>query len=59
MSSEALLPLLILIPFVGGLLAWLSEKQSTALPRWIALITMTVVFGLSLYLWLGHDFTLG
>ncbi|HQX89892.1 MAG: NADH-quinone oxidoreductase subunit M [Moraxellaceae bacterium] len=58
MSSEALLPLLILIPFIGGLLAWLSEKQSTALPRWIALFTMTVVFGLSLYLWLGHDFTL-
>jgi NADH-quinone oxidoreductase subunit M len=56
--SEALLPLLILIPFVGGLFAWLSEKQSTALPRWIALITMTVVFGLSLYLWFGHDYRL-
>jgi NADH-quinone oxidoreductase subunit M len=56
--SEALLPLLILIPFVGGLLAWLSEKQSTALPRWIALFTMIVVFALSLQLWFGHDYSL-
>lgn len=56
--SEALLPLLILIPFLGGLFAWLAEKQSTALPRWIAAITMAVVFALSLYLWFSHDFRL-
>ncbi|HCT40012.1 MAG TPA: NADH-quinone oxidoreductase subunit M [Moraxellaceae bacterium] len=58
MSSEALLPLLILIPFVGGLLSWLGERVGTHVPRWIALFTMTLLFALSLQLWLGHDFRL-
>jgi len=58
MSSEALLPLLILIPFVGGLLSWQGERLGTHAPRWIAVLTMVLVFGLSLYLWFSHDFRL-
>ena len=58
MSSEALLPLLILIPFLGGLLAWQGERLGTHVPRWVALLTMTLVFGLGLQLWFGHDFHL-
>lgn len=58
MSSEAMLPLLILIPFVGGLLSWQGERIGTHIPRWVALITMTVVFAMALYLWLGNDFRL-
>lgn len=33
---------LILIPLLGGVLAWLAEKVSTDLPRWISLLTCAV-----------------
>ena len=46
-----ILPWLIIIPFVGGLLSWLSERLGRGAPRWIALITMALVFVLSLILW--------
>ena len=35
-----LLPWLILIPFIGGLLCFLTEKTGPLVPRWIALFTM-------------------
>ena len=42
-----ILPWLILIPFIGGLLCWLFERLAPTLPRWIALLSMTLVLGLS------------
>ncbi|MDH4569202.1 NADH-quinone oxidoreductase subunit M [Pseudomonas sp. BN414] len=53
-----ILPWLILIPFIGGLLCWQGERFGATLPRWIALLTMTLLFGLGLWLWATGDFTL-
>ena len=36
-----LLAWLILIPLIGGLLCWQSDRFGNKPPRWIALITMT------------------
>lgn len=49
--SSLLLPWLILIPLIGGLFCWLSERISNALPRWVALATMVLLVALSLYFW--------
>ncbi|OZN73835.1 hypothetical protein, partial [Pseudomonas aeruginosa] len=38
-----ILPWLILIPFIGGFLCWIAEHSSKTLPRWIALLSMTLV----------------
>lgn len=53
-----ILPWLILIPFIGGLLCWQGERFGTTLPRWIALLTMSLLFGLGLWLWATGNFTL-
>ena len=53
-----ILPWLILIPFIGGLLCWQCERFGNILPRWIALLTMALLFGLSLWLWATGDFSL-
>lgn len=53
-----ILPWLILIPFIGGLLCWYGERFGTTLPRWIALLSMLLLFGLGLWLWATGDFTL-
>ena len=39
-----ILPWLILIPFIGGLLCWQTERFGNTLPRWIA-ITLTTSTG--------------
>ncbi|NRH29680.1 NADH-quinone oxidoreductase subunit M [Pseudomonas sp. MS19] len=52
-----ILPWLILIPFIGGLLCWQTERFSNTLPRWIALVTMLLLFGFGLLLWITGDFT--
>lgn len=49
---------LILIPFVGGLLCWQSERFGLNVPRWVALISMSLVLALSCWLWLQGDYTL-
>jgi NADH-quinone oxidoreductase subunit M len=49
---------LILIPFIGGLLSWQADRFGAILPRWLALGTMLLLFGLTLYIWLSHDFSL-
>lgn len=49
---------LILIPFLGGLLAWQGERFGAGVPRWIALISMTLVFALGLQLWATGDYSL-
>lgn len=53
-----ILPWLILIPFIGGLLCWQGERFGATLPRWIALLTMSLLFGLGLWLWATGNFTL-
>ena len=53
-----ILPWLILIPFIGGLLCWLTEKSSATLPRWIALLSMSLVLIISLWLWAHGDYNL-
>ena len=37
----------ILLPLIGGAVAWLSERLDPALPRWIALIALFLTFGLA------------
>lgn len=46
-----ILPWLIFIPFIGGLLSWQGERLGKGAPRWIALLTMALIFILSLMLW--------
>ncbi|MGY8857610.1 MAG: NADH-quinone oxidoreductase subunit M [Pseudomonadales bacterium] len=52
-----MLPALIAIPFIAGLLCWVVERFNKRLPRWIALIGMTLTFALSLVLWQQGDFS--
>lgn len=53
-----LLPWLIVIPFLGGLLSWLSERFGTKSPRWIALSAMAAMLLLSLWLWYSGQYHL-
>ncbi|KQN55114.1 NADH-quinone oxidoreductase subunit M [Erwinia sp. Leaf53] len=53
-----LLPWLIILPFVGGLLAWQFERFGPKAPRWIALIAMGLTLVLSLQLWLQGGYSL-
>lgn len=53
-----LLAWLILIPLLGGLLCWQSDRLGNAPPRWIALASMTIVFAISLELWAVGDYSL-
>ncbi|HSB94899.1 MAG TPA: proton-conducting transporter membrane subunit, partial [Spongiibacteraceae bacterium] len=49
---------LILIPFIGGLLCWQGERLGLGIPRWIALFTMLLVFGLAGQLWFEGGYQL-
>lgn len=49
---------LILIPFAGGFLCWLTERDQSRVPRWIALASMALVLGLALQLWVSGDYSL-
>ncbi|WP_020650565.1 NADH-quinone oxidoreductase subunit M [Solimonas variicoloris] len=50
---------LILIPFIGGLLAWQGERiVGRGFPRWIALGTMLVALAISVWLWVVGDWSL-
>ena len=53
-----ILPLLILIPLVGGLLCWQSERLGAGAPRWIAFFSMLAVTLLGLQLWWQGDYSL-
>ncbi len=48
-----ILSLLIFLPFIGGVLAWLAGRWSRSLPRWIALVTLIVHLGLGVGVWLS------
>ena len=58
MTSSIILVWLLFLPFLGGWLSWQVERYSRTLPRWIALITMLTVLGISLWLWFTGDYTL-
>ncbi|MBS61860.1 proton-translocating NADH-quinone oxidoreductase subunit M [Salinisphaera sp. C84B14] len=51
---------LLFVPFIGGLLCWQLESRHAPAqaPRWIALLTMLLVVGLALWLWLTGDYSL-
>ena len=48
---------LMAIPFIGGFLCWQGERFGRGFPRWVGLITMSIVLGLSIYLWLSGDYS--
>jgi NADH-quinone oxidoreductase subunit M len=52
-----ILPWLILIPFIGGLLCWQGERFGPTLPRWIALLTMSLETALGLWVWSTGTFS--
>ncbi|MBL6749045.1 MAG: NADH-quinone oxidoreductase subunit M [Nevskia sp.] len=52
-----ILVLLFMLPFVGGFLCWQTERFGRGLPRWVALGTMVVVLGMTLYLWATGDYS--
>ena len=39
---------LMAIPFIGGFLCWQGERFGRGFPRWVGLITMSIVLGLSI-----------
>ncbi|VFP86624.1 NADH-quinone oxidoreductase subunit M [Candidatus Erwinia haradaeae] len=53
-----LLPWLIALPFMGGVLCWLSESFGAKKPRWIALIAMGLTLALSLMCWINSEHAL-
>lgn len=50
---------LLLIPFLGGLLAWQMERAGKDVPRYIALAASLLLIAMSLGLWLHGDFNYG
>ncbi len=52
------LVLLVLIPLLGGLACWQSERWLGAhAPRWIGLFTMLLTLILTVYLWVAGDYS--
>jgi NADH-quinone oxidoreductase subunit M len=49
-----ILLLLIIIPLLGGLAAWLSDGKNSTLPRWIALSALAFDLALVMLLWNEH-----
>ena len=45
---------LILIPLMGGVLAWLLGRRSAAWARWVSLLAMSIDLVLALTLWVRH-----
>ena len=52
-----ILSILILIPFVGGLLAWLADRWSALASRWVALLAMVAQLAVAVGLWIGSTHT--
>jgi NADH-quinone oxidoreductase subunit M len=49
-----MLPLIILIPLVGGILAWIAGRAGPKAPRWVGITALTIDFLLVLCLWLAY-----
>lgn len=45
---------LFLIPVIGGLIAWVVDRQSKTAARWVSLIAVGLDFALAIFLWLQH-----
>lgn len=45
---------MIIIPLIGGALAWMTAHRNANLARWIALSSCAIVFGMALAIWLRH-----
>ena len=45
---------LLIIPFIGGLLAWALDRRESNAPRWVALLAMLLELALVLMLWIQH-----
>ncbi len=43
---------LILLPLIGGALAWLLSRWARGMARWMALLALLLQFALALALWL-------
>lgn len=46
-----ILTLLIVLPVIGGILAWIAGRWSKQLPRWIALVTMILHLAIVVFVW--------
>jgi NADH-quinone oxidoreductase subunit M len=46
---------LIVIPLIGGVLAWILARQNSSLPRWICLLALAIDLVLVLVLWTQHS----
>lgn len=44
----------IILPMIGGILAWIAARKSLALTRWISLITVGIGFLVALAVWVQH-----
>ena len=49
---------LVLIPFIGGLLAWQGERLGRSVPRVISLLSMAGVLGVAAWMWAQGDYSL-
>jgi NADH-quinone oxidoreductase subunit M len=58
MANDTILPVLILIPFIAGLLCWQLERFSLGAVRWIALAAMGLLLVMSCWLWSVGDYSL-
>lgn len=50
---------MIIIPIVGGLLAWIAGRWSALASRWVALLATLVNFGITLALWTRFPVEMG
>ena len=48
---------IILIPAIGGILAWILARWSASAARWISLLAMAVTFVIAISLWIQHPVT--
>lgn len=49
---------ILLIPFIGGLLCWQSDRLGQQAPRWIALLSMVASLLLAMLVWQQSDFAI-
>ena len=52
-----LLSLIIFLPLIGALLLLIVDRENDSLQRWVAFISTSIVFGLTLILYAGFDAT--
>ena len=54
MIGPSILPWIIVIFFLGGLVAWVSGRLGSMWPRWVALAVLVGHMGLLIALWIQH-----